>query len=79
MNTPLANGSGDAAIAELYDSSIKTLPISARLQLAARILNDIPPQAVVDYQTEWSEQDQQDASAYSLWRAAASFDEDADA
>jgi hypothetical protein len=79
MNTPITNGSGDTAIAELYDSSIKTLPISARLQLAARILNDIPPQAVVDYETEWSEQDQREVSAYSLSRAPASFEEENDA
>ena len=45
---------------EVYDRSIKPLPAAERLRLAELILNDIPPQAVVDYSDEWSEEDLQD-------------------
>jgi hypothetical protein len=76
MNRPTTIGSGVSAIDDLYVHSVKPLPVSERLQLAARILNDIPLQAVVDYQTEWTEQDLRDVTAYSLLRSAASFDED---
>jgi hypothetical protein len=47
-------------IQELYNQSIKPLPPADRLRLAALILNDIPPQAVVDYSEEWTEEDLQD-------------------
>jgi hypothetical protein len=47
---------------EIYENTIRRLPPSERLQLAAIILNDIPPQSVVDYSEEWSEQDQEDFS-----------------
>ena len=43
------------------------LPAAARLQLAALILNDIPPESVVDYRTEWSEEDLSDFSRAS-WK-----------
>ena len=80
MNPSMTHGDGEAAVDQLYDNSIKPLPIAERLQLPARILNDIPPQSVVDYRTEWSEQDLREATAYSLMRSPASIaDEDADA
>jgi hypothetical protein len=63
----------------LYEHSIRSLPVAIRLQLATRILNDIPPQAVVDFSTEWSDDDQRDVTAYSLLRSGASFGEDDDA
>ena len=47
-------------IQEMYDQSIKTLPAPDRLKLATLILNDIPPQAVVDYSDEWSDEDLRD-------------------
>ena len=75
----MRNGNGNVALDELYDRSIKPLPLSERLQLAARILDDIPPQALIDYQTVWSEQDERDVTASSLLRAAARVDEDNDA
>jgi hypothetical protein len=48
------------SIQELYDRSIRPLPAAERLRLATIILNDIPPQAVVDYSDEWSAEDLQD-------------------
>lgn len=45
---------------QLYDKNIKDMPIAERLKLATMILNDIPPQSVVDYRTVWSEEDLQD-------------------
>jgi hypothetical protein len=45
---------------ELYEQSIKSLPATERFQLATIILSDIPPQAVVDYSDEWSEEDLKD-------------------
>jgi hypothetical protein len=50
------------SIQEIYDRSIKPLPAADRLRLAALILNDIPPQAVVDYSEEWSAEDFRDFS-----------------
>ena len=42
---------------EVYTSSVRTLPPSERLRLATLILNDLPPEAVVDYSTDWSDED----------------------
>jgi hypothetical protein len=42
---------------EIYDKNIRCLPPYERLQIAALILNDIPPPAVVDYSEEWTEED----------------------
>jgi hypothetical protein len=78
MNEPLHSG-GELLFETLYENSIKPLPIAARLQLATRILNDIPPQALVDFRMDWSDEDQSDVTAYSLLRAAASFGEEDDA
>lgn len=52
---------------EVYNSAIKPLPTSDRLQLAAMILSDIPPQAVTDFQDAWSEQDLQKFTA-AVWK-----------
>lgn len=65
------------SISQIYEETVKPLPTSERLQLATLILNNIPPQAVIDYSTEWSDEDLQEASAYSLRNAAVSFEEDA--
>jgi protoheme ferro-lyase len=54
-------------IQELYDSSIKSLPAVERLQLATLILNQIPPQSVIDYSDEWSDEDLADATRHS-WK-----------
>ena len=41
----------------LYAESIKPLPASDRLRLATLILGDIPPQSVIDYSEEWTDED----------------------
>jgi hypothetical protein len=45
---------------ELYEQTIKSLPAAERLRLAVLILNDIPPQSVVDDNESWTEEDLQD-------------------
>jgi len=61
---------------EVYSQVVKTLPPSERLKLATLILNDIPPQAVVDYSEEWTEEDMRDLTIYSLRYAVQSFGEE---
>jgi hypothetical protein len=78
MNESIQNGA-EVSFELLYEHSIKPLPVAIRLQLATRILNDIPSAAVVDFRTEWSDEDQRDVSNYSLLRADASLDEEGDA
>jgi protoheme ferro-lyase len=48
------------SVEELYDQSVTTLPVAQRMQLATLILNDIPPQSVIDYSEDWSEEDCRD-------------------
>ncbi len=55
-----------APIQTLYDTIVKSLPPSERLKLAALILNDIPEQAVIDYSSEWSDEDLRDFSTASF-------------
>jgi hypothetical protein len=45
---------------ELYEQTIKSLPAAERLRLAVLILNDIPPQSVVDESASWTEADLQE-------------------
>ena len=45
---------------ELYEQTIKSLPAAERLRLAVLILNDIPPQSVVDASEHWTEADLQE-------------------
>ena len=45
---------------ELYEQTINALPAADRLRLAVLILNDIPPQSVVDDSESWTEEDLQD-------------------
>jgi hypothetical protein len=51
---------------QLYESAVKPLPTTDRLRLATLILNNIPPEAVVDYSDEWTEEDMRDLTAYSV-------------
>jgi hypothetical protein len=50
-------------IEELYEEQIRSLPTAERLRLATMILNDIPPQSVVDYRDDWSDEDLRDFRA----------------
>ena len=45
---------------EIYEQTIKSLPAAERLRLAVLILNDIPPQSVVDASENWTEADLQE-------------------
>jgi hypothetical protein len=60
----------------VYAQVVKPLPPSERLKLATMILNDIPPQSVVDYSDEWSEEDIRDLATHSLRYATESFGEE---
>lgn len=51
----------------LYQQTIKSLPPADRLRLATLILGDIPPQSLVDYSDEWSDEDLADFSRHG-WR-----------
>jgi hypothetical protein len=44
-------------VQQLYNQTIKALPAADRLRLAVLILNDIPPQSVVDYSETWTDDD----------------------
>ena len=55
----------------VYDRTIKPLSAGERLRLARMILNDIPDEALIDYNDDWSEEDLRDATRYSLQRAEA--------
>ena len=55
----------------VYDRTIKLLSAGERLRLARMILNDLPDEALVDYNDDWSEDDLRDATRYSVQRATA--------
>ena len=61
---------------QIYDEAIKPLPPSERFQLATLILNEIPPQSVVDIRDAWDEEDMRDISAYSARLFAAEYSEE---
>jgi hypothetical protein len=44
-------------VQEFFEESRRTLSPSERFHLATLLLNDIPPHSVVDYSTEWSDDD----------------------
>ena len=50
----------ETVVQDIYDRTIKVLPAAQRLALATLILNDIPPQSVVDFSERWSEEDYRD-------------------
>lgn len=50
---------------QLYREKIKSLPAAERLELAKIILDDIPPESVLDFDTNWSDEDLRDAAACS--------------
>jgi len=60
---------------ELYEQTIKFLPAAERLRLAVLILNDIPPQSVVDESETWTEADLQEFTQAS-WQHIAQHLED---
>lgn len=46
----------------LYADCIKSLPAADRLRLATLILKNIPPQSLIDFSEEWSDEDLADFS-----------------
>ena len=47
-------------VQEMYEQIIKPFPAGERLRLATLILNDIPPQLVIDQGDTWTSEDEQD-------------------
>lgn len=66
-----------ASAEELYEQVVKPLPPSERLKLARIILNEIPPQAIVDYSDSWSDEDIRDFTTASWRHIEAQVDGDA--
>ncbi|HET6387379.1 MAG TPA: hypothetical protein VFJ58_28650 [Armatimonadota bacterium] len=67
------------AVTEIYEQTIKPLPPEDRFRLATLILNDIPPQSVVEYSEEWSEEDLQEFARSSWGNSARSLGDEEDA
>ncbi|HLJ55686.1 MAG TPA: hypothetical protein VKT77_11660 [Chthonomonadaceae bacterium] len=44
-------------VQELYETIVRARPTAERLQLAAMILNDIAPEAIVVASEQWSDED----------------------
>ncbi len=63
---------------EIFAETVRALPLSERLRLAALILQDLAQSdvAVVDRSDTWTEQDQRDLTPFSLQYAAALYPED---
>ena len=66
----------EMAIEEIYNEAIKPLSPSERFRLATLILNEIPPQSVVDVRDAWDEEDMRDVAAYSARLFAAEYPEE---
>ena len=64
---------------EIYEETIKPLPAADRLRLATMILNDIPPQSIVDYSDEWSDEDLRDFHTAGLKHIDATLGDEEDA
>jgi hypothetical protein len=63
---------------EVFTETVRDLPPSERLRLAALILQDLAQSevAVVDRSDTWTEQDQRDVTTFSLQYAAELYPED---
>ena len=63
---------------EVFTETVRSLPPTERLRLAALILQDLAQadMAVVDVSSVWSEQDQYDLTAFSLQHAAKLYPEE---
>jgi hypothetical protein len=63
---------------EVFKETVRSLPLSERLRLAAMILQKLaePDVAVVDRSDTWSEQDQADLTAVSLKYTAGLYPEE---
>ena len=63
---------------EVFTETVRALPPTERLRLAALILQDLAQadMTVVDTSSVWSEQDQRDLTAFSLQYAAKLYPEE---
>lgn len=63
---------------EVFTGTVRALPPSERLRLAALILQELAQAevAIVDRRDTWSEQDQHDVTTFSLQYAAELYPED---
>ena len=63
---------------EVFAETVRALPPSERLRLAALILQELAQSevAIVDRSDTWSEQDQRDLTTFSLQYAAELYPED---
>ena len=62
-------------IEEIYKAAMP-LPASEKLQLARRLLSDIPSESIIDYSEIWSEDDIREATLHSLDHAETSLGEE---
>jgi hypothetical protein len=63
---------------EVFTETVRSLPPTERLRLAALILQDLAQtdMAVVDANSIWSDQDQRDVTTFSLQHAATLYPEE---
>ena len=63
---------------EVFTETVRSLPPTERLRLAALILQDLAQtdMAVVDASSLWSDQDQHDITTFSLQHATALYPEE---
>jgi hypothetical protein len=68
----------DRTIQEIYQNIVATLPLAARLRLAALILNELTQQNVdvIETSNTWTEQDQFELTSFSLQYASSLFPDD---
>jgi hypothetical protein len=62
-------------VEEIYEAA-RPLAASDKLQLARRLLTDIPAESIVDYNDSWSEEDIREATLHSLRYAERSLGEE---
>ena len=65
-------------IRDFYNTSVKPMCASARLELAKLILDGISPESVIDRSDEWTDEDLRDATNASLAIASKSLGENDD-
>jgi hypothetical protein len=65
---------------EVFTETVRVLPLSERLRLAALILQELvqPEVVIVDRSDTWSDQDQADLTGVSLRHAAELYPEEED-
>jgi hypothetical protein len=57
------------SIVEIYEQTIRPLSATDRVGLAKLILNGLPPEAIVDFREEWSDEDREEFT-HTGWKRA---------